>query len=88
MVNIVLPSNDPVALKYVQHELDTVHNIYIVFDSFVDSRIRNPEHEYNVYFTRLSAQVYVQISDFEILGKLVLEILDCFLGSALPPRLS
>jgi len=31
MINIVLPSSDPGAIKYMQEQLDEVYNIYVVF---------------------------------------------------------
>ena len=66
MINIGLPSNDPDALAYVQSTMDKKYHVYIVYDKITDASTG-----VITYFTRLSAQVYVQLSDFERVAELV-----------------
>ena len=70
MFSVILPSDDASAIAYVQSTLDTRYNIYIVYGSIINSNTNNL-----TYFTRLSTQVYIELSDFELLGTLVLQLL-------------
>ena len=78
MVNIQLPSSNYAALKSMQNILDREHNVYLVFDCVVDE---SEEDRKKIYFTRLSAQVYIEMLDFEMVGRLVSEVLNKFEGS-------
>ena len=69
-MNVILPSTDPEAIAYVQSTLDSKYRIYMVYGSATDSATGQL-----IYFTRLSAQVYVQMSDFELLAELVPKLL-------------
>ena len=73
MVNIALPCNNETAIKSMQQTLHKDHNVYLVFDVIFDE---SGEGRQQIFFTRLSAQVYVEMSDFELVGKLVLQILN------------
>ena len=76
MSNVVLPSTNEEAIKHTQRILDKVHNVYFVY-SKVKRDPTQPESPSNViYFTRISAQVYVQYSDFERLAELVPQVLE------------
>lgn len=72
LFNVVLPSSDVDALMYVQQTLDVDYHIYFVFGSVESSTGDSTE---TIWFARLSAQVYLELSDFEKLGDLVLELL-------------
>lgn len=72
MINVILPSSDPSAISYLQRKLDKDHNIFLVVDS-----VRGGEGA-TICFTRLSAQVYNQMSDFEAIAELVPQILHEF----------
>jgi hypothetical protein len=75
MVNIILPSTDPDAISYMRDTLDTQYNIYIVYDKVPASLSVTGR---DIYFTRLSAQVYLELSDLLQLGSLVPELLQKF----------
>jgi hypothetical protein len=65
MRDVILPSRDPEAVKFVQQTLDQRHNIYIVYGKIA-------LHDgTNVLYTRLSAQVYLEMSDYAQLASLV-----------------
>ena len=66
MVNVILPSSDLPAVTYVAESLNSTYNIYLVTGSVPDSRLDQP-----ILFTRLSAQVYLEMDDFTQLGVLV-----------------
>ncbi len=70
MINVVLPSSDPDAIAYAQSQLDTVYHIYFVYGS-----VKNVQSSETIFFTRLSAQVYVQMSDFMELSHLLPKII-------------
>lgn len=70
MVNVILPSADPAAVSYVTSTLNSTYNIYMVAAS-----VPAATKEGILMFTRLSAQVYLESSDFEQLGLLVPELL-------------
>ena len=74
MVNIVLPSNDEDAVVYMQSTLDSQYNIYIVVSSVTSTNADGTTS--TICFTRLSGQVYLEISDFEQLGALVPQLLE------------
>mmetsp|Transcript_28645 Transcript_28645/g.40834 ORF Transcript_28645/g.40834 Transcript_28645/m.40834 type:complete len:420 (+) Transcript_28645:1144-2403(+) len=75
MVNVILPTSDPSAVTYVTNTLNSTYNIYMVTGSVPDSRlglgIGQP-----LLFTRLSAQVYLEMADFTQLGVLVPSLLN------------
>jgi hypothetical protein len=71
MTNVILPTTSADAVKELQYRLDNEYNIYIVAVSVFSHTLGSP-----IYFTRLSAQVYVEMSDFVRLGELVLMILN------------
>jgi hypothetical protein len=76
MVNVILPTSHPEAASYVTSTLNSTYNIYMVTGSVVDSRpgrVGTP-----ILFTRLSAQIYLELSDFTQLGKLVPDLLEAF----------
>ena len=78
MVNIILPSSDPDAVSYMRDTLETDYNTYIVYDRIPADLVREDSPFYtgnDVYFTRLSAQVYLELSDFTQLADLVPELL-------------
>lgn len=72
MVNIILPSEDAEAIDYIRKALDRVHSIFIVVDRIPAIRSRTGN---DIYFTRLSSQVYLELSDFTQLAELVPELL-------------
>jgi hypothetical protein len=88
MVNVELPSCDPDAIAYMRNALEHEHNIYIVYDKLEMKPplaatttatsgpvlIPSPTPCY-LYHTRLSAQVYLEMSDFEQLSALVPQLL-------------
>lgn len=73
MVNIILPSTDPNAVAYMRDTLDTTYNIYIVYDMVPADKSNTGE---DIYFTRLSSQVYLEIDDFLKLTTLVPQLLN------------
>jgi hercynylcysteine S-oxide lyase len=72
MVNIILPSTDVDAIAFMRDALDTQYNIYIVYDVIPSDKSLTGEE---IYFTRLSAQVYLELKDFMRLATLVPELL-------------
>jgi len=73
MINVVLPSNDVDAVVYMQSTLDSRYNIYIVVSSVPSTSTDGTVS--TIYFTRLSAQVYLEMSDFVTVGELVPQLL-------------
>lgn len=69
MVNVVLPSIDPAAISYVTSTLNSSYNIYMVTGAVGDSRPGSEGR--SILFTRLSAQVYLELADFTQLAALV-----------------
>ncbi len=67
MMCVVLPCKDEGKVQALQKFLDQVHNVFIVFGSVLD-RVSGEK----ILFTRLSSQIYLQLSDFERLASLVL----------------
>ena len=76
MVNVILPTSDPEAVTYLTSTLNSTYNIYMVASSVVDSRPGRVGT--SIMFTRLSAQIYLELSDFTQLGKLVPDLLAAF----------
>lgn len=72
MVNVILPSTNSSAISSMRNELDEVYNIYIVYDSVPAELSKTNEI---IYFTRLSAQIYLDYNDFMKLKDLVPELL-------------
>jgi selenocysteine lyase/cysteine desulfurase len=72
MSNVVLPCRDEQSTKHLQEALDRRHKVYIVTGRVAGSM---SAHGSDVFFTRLSAQVYLQMEDFEKLADLVPRIL-------------
>jgi hercynylcysteine S-oxide lyase len=72
MVNIILPSTDVEAIAFMRDTLDIEYNIYIVYDVIPADKSDTGEE---IYFTRLSAQVYLELQDFMRLATLVPELL-------------
>lgn len=99
MINVVLPTHDSEAVSFLQKQLDDVHNIYIVCSSLrINTCIEGDKGSdsansitNDVFFTRLSAQIYLELSDFARLANLVPIILSeyeinrqqSFLGNAI-----
>ena len=74
MVNVVIPSRDPGAVKFMQSKLDENYDIYVVFGNVktLEDKIEiNAGGKVETYFLRLSAQVYVDPAEFSRLGFLV-----------------
>lgn len=67
MINVILPSTDADAVAYMQDQLDKVYDIYVVYSSVQSAG--DPGNM--IFFTRLSAQVYLELADFEKLSLLV-----------------
>ena len=65
MANVVLPSNDDNAVKYMQQTLDNRYNIYLVA---VPIKVKDGT---TINIVRLSAQVYIEFSDYEKIVDLV-----------------
>ena len=76
MVNVILPSADPEAVSYVTTTLNSTYNIYMVTGSVTDSRAG--QVGVPILFARLSAQIYLEMSDFTQLGKLVPDLLEAY----------
>jgi len=68
MVNVGLPVATAAAMETLQRTLDVDHNVYIVCSEVRDTSGRS------MFFTRLSAQVYLDLNDFRMLAELVLEL--------------
>lgn len=64
MINIALPTKNATLAKEIQHLLLQNHAIYIVVAQ---------EPTSGIIFTRLSSQIYLEMSDFTRLGELVLQ---------------
>lgn len=71
MFNVVLPTNNVDKVAAMQAELDKVHNLYMVYGTATSSLTGE-----TIIFTRLSAQVYLELSDFEKLAGLVSTMLE------------
>ena len=69
MVDVQLPTSDSSKVAAIQDAFTNEFNSYIVVYQLKGS---DPPQ----YWTRLSAQVYLELSDFETVGSRVLEILD------------
>ena len=69
MMCVVLPTNDEQTVLEMQKIFDREYNVFFVYSS-----ILNPSGE-KVVFIRISAQIYLQLSDFERLAALVLSFL-------------
>jgi selenocysteine lyase/cysteine desulfurase len=73
MTNVVLPTSNDQETQELQRILDEEYNVYIVTGKVpVTNNTDGSQRE--VYFTRLSAQVYLELSDFQRLSGLVVEI--------------
>lgn len=71
MVNVILPSTDADAISNMQSILDSTYHMYIVCSSVPNANSNGDV----IYFTRLSAQVYLQMTDFILLGQLIPQLL-------------
>ena len=81
MVNVELPCTDRDAAYDLQRSLDREHNVYMVYESVPNSALAQEQGQGQgqgqegqsdrIFFVRLSAQVYLDISDFETLARLV-----------------
>ena len=60
MCNVILPSTDGHAVSYMQKQLDQKHNVYVVYSSVTDRYSTTNK----IYFLRLSAAVYLELSDY------------------------
>jgi hercynylcysteine S-oxide lyase len=72
MINIILPSTDTDAVAYMRQTLDDKYGIYIVYDKIPSSLSSTGK---DILFTRLSAQVYLELTDYTQLGELVPQLL-------------
>jgi len=70
MINVILPSNDPLAVEYMQKKLDAQYDIYLLFSSVPSS-----ESSSTLFYIRLSMQIYLELSDFEKIVDLVPHLL-------------
>ena len=90
MVNVVLPSTSAQDIKIMQETLDKEYNIYVVYKSTCDQTstlvdttddgdniINNDgnQSEIEIFYLRLSVQVYMEESDFDQLEELVPKLL-------------
>jgi transcriptional regulator len=80
MTNVVLPSNDENAIIFAQKQADKRHNVYFIYSKVLAaSPVPGANGEKGdktmTYFTRISAQVYVTLSDFELLAEIVPRLL-------------
>ena len=102
MINVVLPSTDADAVEYMQQQLNSTYNIYLVYSSVTTtittsasafhpitqtSGKESQQHNASIsaavhtaprtsiFFARLSAQVYLELGDFEQLSNLVPQLL-------------
>lgn len=71
IINVILPSTDVNAIGSMAGALSSKHGFYFTYGS-VNLTATTGE---TVYYTRLSAQVYLELSDFEKLAYLVLTLL-------------
>jgi selenocysteine lyase/cysteine desulfurase len=70
LFSVILPSTDADAIAYVQSTMDSEYLIYFVYDKTVSAKTGE-----TIFFTRLSAQVYLELSDFERFGALLPKLL-------------
>lgn len=83
MSNVALPIHDEDKVSVLQSRLFKEHNISVVYHSVnLRSDFAVPAHLNElqgegtlVFFVRLSAQVYLELSDFELLADTVLQLL-------------
>lgn len=73
MINVILPSTDPLAVEYMQKKLDAQYDIYLIYSSVPSS-----ESSLTLFYTRLSMQMYLELSDFEKIVDLVPQLLQEF----------
>ena len=66
MINVGLPISDPTVAKELQQDLLEQHGMYAIVVQ---------DHVSGMIYTRLSAQVYLEISDFQRLGQAVLDFI-------------
>jgi selenocysteine lyase/cysteine desulfurase len=91
MVNVVLPTDDAKVVNYVTTTLDKRYDIFMVTMelnasnpfTFTRDETAEPNRE-RVFYTRLSAQVYNEFSDYEQLGSLVPMLIQEYLNSSSP----
>ncbi len=66
MINVVLPSNDINAVASMAGQLSSKYGFYFTYSS-----VNSTSTGEIIIYTRLSTQVYLQLSDFEKLAALV-----------------
>jgi hypothetical protein len=79
MANVVLPLTTEEEAKHVQTVLFETYKVTMVYGSVqrrTDGQATTSQN--HIYFIRLSSQVYLELSDFELLGDKVLSILQNF----------
>lgn len=84
MSNVALPIHDAEKVRVLQARLFKEHHISVVYHfvhlrpDFTTPSVVDGLHGENnnvVYFVRLSAQVYLELSDFSLLADTVLQLL-------------
>ena len=71
MINVVLPSSDINAVANMASILGSKYNFYFTYSS-----VNSTATGQSIIYTRLSAQVYLELSDFELLATLVPSLLN------------
>lgn len=70
LFTVILPTTDVDAVAYAQSTMDHQYHIYFVYDQYTDPSTGN-----TLLFTRLSAQVYLELSDFRRFAELMPQLL-------------
>lgn len=87
MANVVLPCSDEEAIKFAQQTADKRHNVYFIYGKikYTGGGFDNITTDDGfVFFTRISAQVYVEFAHFTILGDLIPKLLDEYQSQGQP----